>query len=208
MGKAEDVRQKILDAARGLVRETGRDTATMRGIANRIGYTAAALYHHFENKEALLSALVAEDFRALMGAFVRLGEIEDPVVRLVRAAEEYVEFGLRHPEEYRLAFMRGPYNRPESPEDQVVQEYPAHSTYEFLRVVCEEAIAADRFRPELDDPDEVAQMVWSTLHGLVAIRISRGTDPAIGWKDARRTGLRTCATLIRGMSRESGDLRR
>lgn len=201
MGQSVEKRRMILDAARDLLRDVGYERTTMRAIGDRIGYTAAALYHHFRNKEALLAALVVQDYRVLLAAFVQLAEIDDPVVRLVRAAERYVDFGLRHPQHYRLAFMDSDQAPIDTAQLEVGQEDPVLSTYEFLRVCCQEAIAAGRFRAELRDPDEAAQMLWSALHGLVALRISRGRDGSIDWRDPRRTALRTCATLVRGLTR-------
>ncbi|HEY8369587.1 MAG TPA: helix-turn-helix domain-containing protein, partial [Thermodesulfobacteriota bacterium] len=49
-------RAKILDAARELFVSEGYDAVTMRRIADRIEYTAAALYRHFPDKRALLDA--------------------------------------------------------------------------------------------------------------------------------------------------------
>src|SRR3990170_2613737 len=112
MGSAErrtrertETRQRILDAAREMFVERGYEATTMRAIADRIEYTPTAIYHHFKNKEALLAELCIADFRALATAFQKLGRIEDPVERLRRTGEAYVEFGLRHPMQYQLMFM-------------------------------------------------------------------------------------------------------
>jgi AcrR family transcriptional regulator len=100
-----ETRQRILDAAREMFVELGYDATTMRAIADRIEYTPTAIYHHFRNKEALLAELCAIDFRALGAAFQKIGAIEDPIERLRRTGQTYVEFGLRHPMQYQLMFM-------------------------------------------------------------------------------------------------------
>src|SRR5438874_13792675 len=98
-------RQKILDAARRMFVQRGYDATTMRAIAAKIGYTPTAIYHHFKDKDALVAELSALDFRALTQALQRVSSLADPVARLDKMGEEYVELGLTHPMQYQLMFM-------------------------------------------------------------------------------------------------------
>ena len=50
--------EKIIRAAREEFSEYGYDKASMRRIGKRCGLTAAALYRHFDSKEAIFDALV------------------------------------------------------------------------------------------------------------------------------------------------------
>ena len=47
----DELREKIIDAA-GAVRERGGGEVSMRKIAEKVGYTATALYDHFADKDA------------------------------------------------------------------------------------------------------------------------------------------------------------
>jgi AcrR family transcriptional regulator len=49
---------ELLEQALQLVREVGLAGLTVRKLADRVGFTEAALYRHFPNKQALLLALV------------------------------------------------------------------------------------------------------------------------------------------------------
>jgi len=51
--------EELLDLALALVREVGLAGLTVRKLAERAGFTEAALYRHFHNKQALLLAMVA-----------------------------------------------------------------------------------------------------------------------------------------------------
>lgn len=53
-----ETHRKILPAAMEEFLEKGFEKATMRGIAEAAGITAAGLYRHFEDKEAMFAALV------------------------------------------------------------------------------------------------------------------------------------------------------
>lgn len=205
MGSAErrsreraDTRQLILDAAREMFVREGFEATTMRAIAQRIEYTPTAIYHHFASKHALLTELCTLDFRSLAGAFQRIGRIDDPVERLARIGGAYVDFGLQHPMQYQLLFMA---RRPEVTKDAMPDEDPGQDAYGFLRDTCAEIAISGRFRPEYDDPEELAQMCWGSLHGLVALHIALGDDHFIDWRDVRTTTTRLSEALIRGMLR-------
>ncbi|MCI0433619.1 MAG: TetR/AcrR family transcriptional regulator [Gemmatimonadetes bacterium] len=191
-----DTRQRILDAARDMFVRHGYDDTTMRAIAERIEYTATAIYHHFESKEALLSELCAADFRALAAAFQRIGRVEDPIERVLRLGEAYVSFAIDHPMHYQLMFMT---RRPTPTKQGIVRGDPGQDAYAFLRETCADAIASGRLRPELRDPDEVAQMLWATLHGLVALHIIKQDDPWVDWREIRSTARHMCEAMKRGL---------
>lgn len=51
-------RERILDVAAQLFTEQGYDGTSLREIADRMGFTKAALYYHFPSKEVILQALL------------------------------------------------------------------------------------------------------------------------------------------------------
>lgn len=62
-------RQKILDAATEVFGEVGYASASWGAIVERTGMTKGALYHHFDSKESLASALIEEGGETLLAAF-------------------------------------------------------------------------------------------------------------------------------------------
>src|SRR2546430_17158958 len=98
----EEVRGKILDAARELFVSDGYDAVTMRKIADRIEYSPTAIYLHFTDKEALLRELCATDYGSLAKQFQRLAKVEDPLERLPRIGPAHVAFASQGPDPYRL----------------------------------------------------------------------------------------------------------
>jgi AcrR family transcriptional regulator len=193
-----DTRQRILDAAREMFVRQGYEATTMRAIADRIEYTPTAIYHHFRNKEALLAELCAADFRALAAAFQKIGRIEDPLERLRRSGLAYVQFGLDHPMQYQLMFMT---RRPKEVDDSIHSGNPSEDAYAFLRQTCADAIATGRLRPEYKDPDELALIAWSSLHGSLSLRIVMEDEAWVHWRDAKTTATRICETLLGGVLR-------
>lgn len=198
-----DLRNRILDAAREMFVKDGYEATTMRAIADRIAYTPTAIYHHFRNKEALLIELTTQDFGALAQAFQKLAEVTDPVERLRRTGQAYIEFGLSHPMHYRLMFMT-PHPSVKDPGDTTHGD-PSQDAYAFLVQSCTEAIAAGRFRPEFQDPEQVAQLLWSGCHGLVSLHIAKAHDDWVEWRDVRATAGRLHDAMLHGLARQGGN---
>lgn len=196
-----ETRRRILDAAREMFVRKGYEATTMRAIADRLEYTATALYHHFRSKDELLTELAAADFRSLAEAFHRIGQIADPIERLGRVGAAYVDFALEHPMQYQLMFMTP---HPVMDVRGITRGDPSQDAYAFLRQAWADAIASGRLRPEYRDPEELAQMCWSSLHGLLALHIikhqpkQQGAD-WIQWRDARSTAARLSDALLRGL---------
>ncbi|HZH04283.1 MAG TPA: helix-turn-helix domain-containing protein, partial [Myxococcaceae bacterium] len=78
----EELRKKILDAARELFARDGYEAVTMRKLAQKIEYSPTALYLHFKDKVALMRELCATDFLQFAKVFNRVARHPDPVVRL------------------------------------------------------------------------------------------------------------------------------
>ena len=176
----QELRTKILDAARELFAERGYESVTMRELAKKIEYSPTVLYAHFADKDALLRELCQLDFRHFAERFVELMQVDDPLERLCRAGLVYFEFAVAHPQQYRLMFMTPhPVVGPEEGE----RESPSRNAYAFLKASVAEVIALGRARPEIVDADLAAQTIWAAVHGLASLEITLASDDS--WVDFR-----------------------
>jgi AcrR family transcriptional regulator len=174
----------------------GYEATTMRAIAAEIELTPTAIYHHFRSKEALLVELSSSDFRSLDTALRRIGRIADPIERLTRLGHAYVTFAIEHPMHYQLLFM--------TPHPPLEALGAAHGdadkdAYAVLRAVCTEAMAAGRFAPQFQDVEEIAQILWSGLHGLLALHIVKRASHWMNWRDTQRTAAHLMDALLTGL---------
>ncbi len=201
--KAE-TRQAILDAARELFVAEGVEATTMRAIAAKIGYTPTAIYHHFQDKDALLIELCLSDFRALAQAMLKIGRIEDPVERLRRMGMAYTDFALDNQSQYRFMFMTQMQHFGED-SNGVPFKKPDEDAYDFLLTTVNEGIEKQLFRPELTDAPELAQMFWGAIHGVISLWFTHCKDPNIALREPRETVRTMCASMIRGALRNPPD---
>src|SRR5271156_4469273 len=138
----EDLRAKILDAARELFVAEGVESVSMRKIAEKIGYSATTLYIYFKDKESLLHELCDQDFGTLQDSFKNIGRITDPIERLRKLGQAYIGFAIEYPSHYRLLFMTP--HGPHCPDDEyeIKRGNPDQDSYAFVRATVVEGLAA------------------------------------------------------------------
>jgi AcrR family transcriptional regulator len=196
----EALRRGIFDAARALLLGRPADDVSLRDIAKRAGCSAPTILNHFGSKEGLIAAICDEDFLALRGRFERIARIADPVERLEKIGLAYVEFAMSNPNHYRFMFMT-PHPEPVPGSTALERGNPDQDAYAFLRATAAEAIEAGRFRDDCDDPDMVAQVLWSGVHGLVSLHLDKGNDPCLAFRPVKATARLLVGVMTRGLSR-------
>lgn len=156
----EEVRRKILDAARELFAQHGYEHVTMRAVAEAIEYSPTAIYHHFEDKDDLVEALCHEDFARLLGALAEQPPPSDPVEWIRQLGLAYAAFGLGYPNHYRFMFL--------TPKRKVKDECsPGEQSFALLRTAVVRAVESGQFRR--GDVDGMSQVLWAGLHGAVSL---------------------------------------
>src|SRR3954453_3037560 len=169
-GEGGKLREEILRAAAHLLEENGReDAVTLRAIARAVGISAPSIYAHFDDREQILDAVVAEAFEDLSEAISNWveRESEDPVRRLFAGMRAFVDFARQRPQRYRVLFGRiedgGPF---EGGSDEL--SGPAGETaFGFLVdgiANCVRVGASDS-----TDPHGDAAALWAALHGFVSL---------------------------------------
>jgi AcrR family transcriptional regulator len=197
----EEVRTRILDAARDLFVTDGYDAVTMRRVADRIEYSPTAIYFHFRDKEALIRELCDTDFRTLAHQFANIAELDDPVERLRSTGLAYFDFATNFPNHYRLMFMTP--HPPLDPESMSIERGdPQEDAYAFLKHIVSGCIASGRVRDEYADAELMSQTMWAGVHGVVSLNIAKCNDPWVEWRPLRARVEAMIDVLLRGMLME------
>lgn len=104
--RQEEVRARVLAAARDLFAAEGVAGLSIRAIAARAGMPTMTLYSYFPGKMGIIRALWSEAFAPL---FVELDAVEaaekEPRARLRKVAQTMVDYWQRYPERYRIVFF-------------------------------------------------------------------------------------------------------
>jgi AcrR family transcriptional regulator len=170
--RKEALRDEIVAAARSLFIDVGYDAFSMRKLAEKVGCSAGNLYLYFPGRDDLFRCLIDESFAELQRMIVDSVEASgaDPVARLKRGLRTYVEFGLRHPDAYGIAFLvRRPKQR---------QPIRPHAAFAVLQQIVADCVASRHFRAV--DVELASQAVWTAIHGLTSLFIHL---PRFPWVD-------------------------
>ena len=156
-----EMRAKILDAARVGFLEGGPAGVSMRSVGAKVGVSAMTLYLYFDNRRAIVLALVREGISLLrdkLGSVLERG-ISDPREELVELGDAYLAFASENPQYYR-ALLVGDVEEEEfeeSEESQLqaqVMETLAPLTTTVAKIVGDPRIAIER-----------SIALWCALHG-------------------------------------------
>ncbi len=159
-----DLRRALLLAARQLVDRGGSTALTLRAAAQQAGVSPAAPYRHFEDRDALLAAVLAEGFRELAATTeaARMAA-PSPVDSYLAVGSAYLEFAGGHPNLYRLMFGAD-CNKLQHPD---LLEAGKEAFSVVLRAAGECAAAG---MVGTRAPEDVAIAGWSVVHGLASLQ--------------------------------------
>ena len=100
-----DLRRALIEAGRGLLEREGIAALSLRAVAREAGVSAAAPYHHFKDRAALLAAIAHEGNVAMHAEMREAFDACAPgKTRVVAVGVAYVSFAVANPALYRLMF--------------------------------------------------------------------------------------------------------
>jgi AcrR family transcriptional regulator len=197
----EEIRTLILDTAREMFAAEGYEAVTMRRIAERIEYSPTAIYFHFKDKDALIRELCDHDFLALAQKFAGIVRVADPIEKLRRTGQLYLQFGIENPNHYRVMFMT-PHPEMDPADSAVKKGNPEEDAYAFLKTIVAEAIEQGLFRKELKDVEMVSQTIWAGVHGVISLEIAKRGDPWVDWRPVEERANVMIDLLLDGLTRK------
>lgn len=153
----------------------------MRRLAKAVGCTATSIYLYFENKDALLHALIDEGMELLNRDL--LGSIEDRPLgvnaapgdanRLEALCRAYLRFGLEQRAYYEVMFMLPP---------ERMERYPVENYRHARRNLELFSTELGAYSRGLDRPPGESELemtttvTWTALHGAVSLLLAQRID--------------------------------
>jgi len=190
------LRQEILSAARELFANEGYESVSMRKIAEKIEYSPTTIYLYFRDKQEVVQEICRETFQLLTRRLnAVLGEAGDPVERLKAGLRAYIEFGIEHPDHYRVSLMM-PCKEDDSPNARKFEESEGAEAFRCLTRSVTACVEAGRIRNE--DVMAVSQVLWVAIHGLTSLLITHGEQ--FPWIERSRLIELTISTAVAGFA--------
>jgi len=172
----QEIRQGILSAARQIAIEEGWQAVTTRKVAERIEYSQPTIYEYFDNKEAILMALLSQGFEQVLAA-MRSAKAHNaqPEAQLLAMSRAYWAFAFRYPELYQVMHGLGgvSFSHADTPAD-------ARTIFALMRETLQSWMQAEGVA--IAEPDAAIDAIWGLVHGLISLtmmgRIARGEQRA------------------------------
>ena len=163
-----NLRRGLLDEALATIRDGGVEALTLRDIGTRLGVSRTALYRHFADKRALLSAVAAEGFLTLRTELLSAWESggRGPAAFEAMGAA-YIRFAVANPSHYRVMF--GGFVDAKSCDPALATE--AAGAFQALADALADLQRTGVVRD--DDTLTMARFVWAVVHGVAMLAIDR-----------------------------------
>ena len=157
----------IVAAARELAEAEGWDAVTTRRLAGMIEFSQPVLYSHFKGKADIMAAVATRGFEELATRLKReTANVTGAPDVLRNVCAAYLDFARSRPVVYEAMFVLP-----------TKIKFASEETPTALRAGFAELVAA--LGPDRRQPEFLAEVLWSALHGLVVLAQSERI-PATG----------------------------
>ena len=184
--------ERIAEAALSILEREGPNAVSMRRVAETAGITAMAIYHHFDNKEALLDFVTDREFAKFLEYIEKRPQRGAIAARLMGAMQAYVDYAFDRPRIFDYVFAEARPGARRYPDDFRARRSP---TLNPIADLVAKGMESGYLKK--DDVWEVALELWAHTHGYVALyRAGRFT---LKEDDFRALVQRSLKRLIHGL---------
>lgn len=174
-----EIRKQILEASMKLFVEEGFGNVSIRRIADIIEYSPTTIYLYFKDKDEIFYNLHEMGFLKMQEMNKNLDDIHNPLLRLHKMGENYIQFGLENPEFYDLMFIQ-----PEPMEkltEMGCDWENGNAALTRLRDTLVECMEKGYIAKT--DPIVLSLSIWSMVHGLVSLATRQRLEKLIPEKE-------------------------
>ena len=164
-----DLRATLLDAAKAMVKESGIEGLSLRKLADKVGVSRTAPYHHFKDKNDLLCGIAEEGFHHWHETAMKIFDQADltPKERYQKFIYGYISYAAENPELYDLMFGRTIWKQKSATQSLKEVAYPSFQ----YQVAMTKKWQEQGLMPANEDTLRLAQVTWGTMHGIARLLI-------------------------------------
>ncbi len=151
----DSLRRDLINEASRTISTAGAPGLSLRSLATSCQTTTAAIYSLFGNKEALVTAVLAEGFSRFHAHLAKVPRTDDPAADLLALGLAYRTSALQDPHFYRVMFG-GMHDQDKPP--------AAMDTFNALEAAVARLVPAEYAKIG-------AIRLWALSHGLVSLEL-------------------------------------
>jgi AcrR family transcriptional regulator len=190
--KKQDLRARLLRAARALIAERGLAGLKARDVAEAAGSALGGLYTVFTDLDGLVLAVNLASFERLDAVMAEaVTGVSGPEAQMLRLIEAYLGFAVAEPNLWRAMFE---HRLPEG------REFPPEHYDALLRLMQHIVMPLRELQPDVDAAARLirARTLFSAFHGVIAMSLDHRFTGVTG--EALKGELRALLRqLVRGI---------
>lgn len=163
--ETEEIRTKIISAARILFIEEGYEGVSTRKIASKVPCSKGVLYIHFKNKREILQDIWDDIFLDSFNYCHKAANKQEHTVDKLRAfVTAYVQYWTKHPEHFKMIYLL---DKREKEDIDYADHSFSYMKYEWITELIENAINSGELtaKPGIT-VHEIAESLYSVGQGL------------------------------------------
>lgn len=188
----EELRQRILEAAQGIIQRDGLVGLSAREIARAIGYSPGTLYNIFENLDDLLLTLQTHMLAELVEVLKTVPEEKTPQETIDALSRVYLDFALENKLMWNLLFTHAMPHQMRAPTTLVDNVNKVSELVE--KPISQLLNGASKQEIEL-----AAKALWAGVHGVTAIAVTE-KGPSLNPATAAVFVKQLVSTYTRGLT--------
>jgi AcrR family transcriptional regulator len=159
----------LLKSAELLLKDEGIEGLSLRKLADKVGVSRTAPYHHFKDKNELLCAIAEQGFLYWREIAEKIFEQADMSIKQKyrQFVYEYIQYAADNPELYDLMFGRTIWKQNTATDSLKGVAYPSFQfQVELTRNWQQQGLMSST-----EDTLRLAQVAWGTMHGIARLLI-------------------------------------
>lgn len=164
-----DLRISLVNVATKMINEAGIEGLSLRKLAELVGVSRTAAYHHFTDKNDLLCAVAAQGFIAWQQKSESIFDDKtlSDVDKYRQFVHAYIRFATDNPSLYELMFGRTIWKNNNST---IALREIAYPSFNY-QVQMTKIWQTKGLMPKSENTLRLAQVTWGTLHGIARLLI-------------------------------------
>ena len=175
-----DLHQALLLNARQMIERDGVDSLSLRKLAEQVGVSRTAAYHHFKDKNDLLIAIARQGFQEWQQLCHQFSTGQTTETNnqtksstgseaFARFFQTYIEYATNNPAVYQLMFGDTLWPNT-SPDETNKLTQTAHPCFQYQLELTKQWQQQGVLNPS-EDALRLTQVTWATMHGITRLVI-------------------------------------
>lgn len=161
----EKKKNDILDIAEKIIKNSSIEELSIRKIAKELNQAPGIIYHYFENKDAILNALVARGYQEILMVLNQKCTSEDFETQFVFHITAYMKAMIAHKEVF-LLLLQSKSEKLQQATSILNADCTQRSSIKQLIERINQGIEKGIFQP-IENVEVYAKLLWCSMYGLM-----------------------------------------